>query len=129
MARGLAILIVLKYAGVCALELPDLKERRPVDVAGKLGEIVALEGARAEEARLRRRIVLPIELEAVGTCVGNRRACLLRPAAGVRFRYARIFLAHPSNRLWPLFRRHQAGYDADGAARVGDVDSLTAVVV
>src|SRR6478752_1036373 len=99
MARGLAILIVLKYAGVCALELPDLKERRPVDVAGKLGEIVALEGARAEEARLRRRIVLPIELESVGACVGDRGAGLLGSATGVRFRHARIFLAHAGNRL------------------------------
>ena len=51
MARGLAIFVVLQDARVLALQLPGLEERRPVDIAGELGEVVGAERACAEEGR------------------------------------------------------------------------------
>ena len=71
MARGLAIFVVVEDAGIRALQLPGLEERRPVDIAGKLGEVVGLERARAEEARLGRRVVRPVDLQPVGAGVGD----------------------------------------------------------
>src|SRR5262249_39846583 len=40
---GLALFLVFKDRGEAALEPPGLEERRPVDIAGKLREIVVLE--------------------------------------------------------------------------------------
>ena len=50
LAGGRALLLVLEDRGIAALELPGLEERRPVDVAGELGEVLGLEAAGAEEA-------------------------------------------------------------------------------
>ena len=107
----------LRMRGIGALQLPGLEERRPVDIAGKLGEIVALEAARAEKGRLRRHVAGPIELELVGARIGDRGAHLLGLTARVGLRHVAIVLAHLGDRLRPLLRRHQARHHANGTAR------------
>ena len=52
-AGGGALLGIVENGREAALQLPRLEERRPVDVARELREIVGLERARAEKARRR----------------------------------------------------------------------------
>ena len=84
--RGLAIFVVLEDAGIGALQLPGMEERRPVDIAGELGEIVALEAACAEKARFGRCVVLPVELQPVDARIGERGAQFLSLTARIGLR-------------------------------------------
>src|SRR6185437_480674 len=54
--RRRSLFRIVEQSGIAALELPGLEERRPVDEAGKVGEIVPFERARAEVSRRRRAI-------------------------------------------------------------------------
>ena len=127
--RRLAVFVVLQDARVLALQLPGLEERRPIDIAGELGEIVGLERPRAEESRLRRRIAGPVELERIGAGLRERGARLFRLAACIGLGHARIFFTHLGDLLRPLLFRHEARDDTHGAAGIGHVDGLAARVV
>ena len=120
--RRFAELLVVEDRGELAGQLPGLEERRPVDVVDQLGERIILEHARAEEGRLRRTVIRPVERRA--------RSCA-HPSASSRRLFsspracAAAILAYSSRTSSHIgaahLLRHQLRHHADRAARVGDV--------
>ena len=53
-------------------QVPGLKEGRPVNVLGQLGQVEVLEDAPADELGHRRRVMRPVESRSVGARLGNR---------------------------------------------------------
>ena len=70
--------LVGQDVGIAADEVPALEEGRPVDGLGKLGQIKGLEGAKAKEAGLRRRIARPVDGEGLGAGGAEGRAVARR---------------------------------------------------
>ncbi len=128
-ARRLADLGVVEDRRIFAGQLPGLEERRPVDIGDELGKRKILEQPRAEEARLRRRVIRPVELRGIGARGLERQPQLVLLRARMRGGDLGVFVADVGDIGRPLLRRHQALRDADRAARVGDIDRLPAPVV
>ena len=129
-ARRLADGRVLQDRRIFAVELPGGEERRPVDVIDKLGDRDVGQRMRAEKARHRRHVIAgPIQLQRIGARVGKRQPLLVLLAAGMRGRDPCIFGAHIADVTVARVARQQRRDDADGAARVIDIDRLTAPVI
>ena len=125
---GRPLALVLEDLRIAALELPGLEERRPVDVAGEVGEVPALENAGAEEGGARRFVGRPVGPEGVVAGARQRQALLLGLGAGMGGGHLAVFGAHGLDVAGLRLRRQEAGDDADGAACVVDVDGLAALV-
>ena len=77
---------------------------------------------------LRRRVGRPVDLVAVRAGGGERQALLLGLGAGVGVGELAVLLADAGDVGRLRLGREQARDDADGAAGVGDVDGLAALV-
>ena len=121
--------VVVEDARIFALQLPGLEEGRPVDVGHELGQLVALEGARADQLGNGRRVARPVDLEAVVARGLQRQARLLGLALEVGIADLDVVRAHALAVAWAIGLRHQARHHADGPAGVRDVDGLAAHIV
>ena len=117
-----------KIAGVAALELVGLQERRPVDIRHEVGDLVGGIDPHAGEARLRRPVTRPVDLERVGAGFGERQALLVELRAGMRVRDLAVLGLDVGDGGVPRLLREQARDYADRTARIRHVDRLTPIV-
>ena len=124
-------LLVLENRGIAALHLPGLEERRPVDVGDRASASVDVEAScvprKAGPAAVPSR---PVDLEsgwrARAESAGATLVLLRRARA--RRRALRIRPAHVGDIAGSVVVRQQRRDDADGAAGVGHIDRLAALV-
>src|SRR5581483_6448123 len=119
--RSFADLGVVENRGKTPGQFPGLKERRPVDEADELGEIVVAKGPGAEEGGLLRRRFGEVGLERVGARIRKPQALLVRLAAEMSGGDLRIFIADLAGKGLAPVRREQGRGDADRAARIIDM--------
>ena len=121
--------VVVENARVAARQFPGLEERGPIDVAHEFGQIVIGKHPRSDERRLLRARLDPIELHAIVTRRSYRDAALGGLAAYVRIAHFDIFGLDVVDVTGALGFRQQVRHDADGAARIRDVNGLAAAIV
>ena len=119
-ARRLADHRVLQDLRIAAREVPGLEERRPVDVAGNFGEIVAGEEPAAEDPGPRRRVASPVDSMGVGPRPGHRheRLSFLGRVLGADLF---IVLAHRLHIVPTQVGREQIGAHRYRPGRVGHI--------
>ena len=92
----------------------------------RLARSYAREDARAEEGRRGRAIGAPVDRRGVGARFGERGARSFRFAPFMRRGDLAVFHAHRLDRRSARLGRQQRRHDADGPARVVDMDRLAA---
>src|ERR1700733_3623258 len=114
-ARRLARLRIVEDQRIAADQFPGLEERRPVDQRRKLAEVIGTELPQAEEFRLWRRVVFPVEFETVRAGLRQREALARRTLRGMARGYLLIFAPHIGREIRPLCFRKKTRRDAHGA--------------
>ena len=129
-ARRRALFRILEERRIAALQVPGLEERRPVDSSRRVRRHHRIVNVRVpRKRRFRRNIGLPVAFQRIGAGAGERQALLVGLAAPMGFGDALIFGAQSLDILRARRRREQGGDDADGAARIVDIDGLAARVM
>ncbi len=116
--RRFALFRIIENSGKATAHFPGLEKRRPIDIGQKLGDAIRAQHARARKSRPRRRVIRPIDLERVGSRLGQRQPLFIGLRTTMRLRYFVIFGAHRVDGRRAGMRGKQGLNDADRPARV-----------